>query len=863
MKEKITALYERLSRDDEQQGESNSIVNQKKYLEDFAKAKGFRNIRHFTDDGYTGTNFNRPGFNALLDEINAGNVAVLCIKDMSRLGRNYLQVGFYTEMLFPEKGVRFIAVNNSIDSDNPTENEFTPFLNIMNEWYARDTSKKIKAVFKNRMENGLRCSGAIPYGYYRKPDDKQQLYIDEEAAVVIRRIFKLAAEGVPVTRIAEILTEEKVMNPAAHQEVAYGTESRNHRYSDPCLWNSGTIIRIIERREYLGHTVLAKTVQENFKTKKRRWLPPEEWLIFPDTHEPIIDQETWDMANKQRKRAPKRVANGTFTHRLSGLIWCADCGGRMSYSAAPYAKIVAGTDRDSEHNYQCSNYRNRYHQCFNHYIKASDLEAAILKAVQAVSEHVLENEDGFVDQLMEQWNLKQQQSSADDKKELAEARKRLKELDDLIQGLFESKVKGTLPERQAQRLITQYDEEQLQLESRISELEKPDEIVAPKKADINRFIALVRKYQHITELTDPMLYEFIDKVVVHAPTGGMGRYRQQQIDVYFSFIGNYVVPGAVISEEERIAQIDAVYEQKNKDKKKRSAKKAKERQFSLKERAKTDPEAAFEYEAFLESRREAGKRYRAEQKAKKEASPEYQAQLAEKAAKKAAREKLAYYRKITIAELELLAETDPVAAEVLETRRTKAATKNRRAKDRHREKLATDPEYAAEFAEKSKKRNERANERRAELKKQAETDPKAAAKYEAMKARERADANRRNAEKRARAAVDPEYAVERDAQLAEKYKKEYARQKSIMDDLKAHADSDPEAAAKVEAEKAAVSEKNRRYRDNLKEQAKTDPVAAQKIIDRRIRKNELARKAYAESRANSADVGKELVTASA
>ena len=216
MKEKITALYERLSRDDEQQGESNSIVNQKKYLEDFAKAKGFRNIRHFTDDGYTGTNFNRPGFNALLDEINAGNVAVLCIKDMSRLGRNYLQVGFYTEMLFPEKGVRFIAVNNSIDSNNPTENEFTPFLNIMNEWYARDTSKKIKAVFKNRMENGLRCSGAIPYGYYRKPDDKQQLYVDEEAAVVIRRIFKMAAEGVPVTRIAEILTEERVMNPAAH-----------------------------------------------------------------------------------------------------------------------------------------------------------------------------------------------------------------------------------------------------------------------------------------------------------------------------------------------------------------------------------------------------------------------------------------------------------------------------------------------------------------------------------------------------------------------------------------------------------------------------------------------------------------------
>ena len=863
MKEKITALYERLSRDDEQQGESNSIVNQKKYLEDFAKAKGFRNIRHFTDDGYTGTNFNRPGFNALLDEINAGNVAVLCIKDMSRLGRNYLQVGFYTEMLFPEKGVRFIAVNNSIDSDNPTENEFTPFLNIMNEWYARDTSKKIKAVFRNRMENGLRCSGAIPYGYYRKPDDKQQLYVDEEAAVVIRRIFKMAAEGVPVTRIAEILTEERVLNPAAHQEVAYGTESRNHRYTDPCLWNNGTVISIIERREYLGHTVLRKTVQENFKSKKRKWLPPEEWLIFPDTHEPIIDQETWDMANKQRRRAPKRVANGTFTHRLSGLIWCADCGGRMSYSAAPYSKIVAGTDRDSEHNYQCSNYRNRYHQCFNHYIKASDLEAIILKAVQTVSEHVLENEDAFIDQLMEQWDLKRQQSSADDKKELSDARKRLKELDSLIQGIFESQVKGTLPERQAQRLITQYDEEQIQLESRISELEKPDEIIAPKKADITRFIALVRKYQHITELTDPMLYEFIDKVIVHAPTGGMGRYRNQQVDVYFSFIGNYVVPGTVISEEERIAQIDALYEQKNKDKKKRSAKKAKEKQLSLKERAKTDPEAAAEYEAFLKSRREAGKRYRAEQKAKKEASPEYQAQLAEEAAKKAAREKLAYYRKITIAELEPFAETDPVAAEVLETRRAKAAAKNRKAKERHKERLATDPEYVAEFAEKAKRQNEKANKRRAELKKQAETDPEAAAKYEAMKARERDDANRRNAEKRARAKVDPEYAAEREAFLKEKSKKDYAIYKAKMDDIKAQADTDPEAAAALEAEKAAVSAKNRRYRENLKEQAKTDPIAAQKIIDRRIRKNELARKSYAQSRTKAAEAGKETVNASA
>ena len=197
-KEKITALYERLSRDDEQQGESNSILNQKKYLEDYCRSKGFRNIRHFTDDGYSGTNFNRPGFTALLEEVKAGNVGTIIIKDMSRFGRNYLQVGFYTEMLFPDKGVRFIAVNNGIDSNNPTENEFTPFLNIMNEWYARDTSKKIKAVFRNRMENGLRCSGSIPYGYKFQDGDNQKLCIDEESAEVVRRIFKMAASGITV-----------------------------------------------------------------------------------------------------------------------------------------------------------------------------------------------------------------------------------------------------------------------------------------------------------------------------------------------------------------------------------------------------------------------------------------------------------------------------------------------------------------------------------------------------------------------------------------------------------------------------------------------------------------------------------------
>lgn len=264
---KITALYERLSRDDEQAGESNSIQNQKMYLEEYARQKGLRNIRHFSDDGYSGTNFNRPGFTALLEEIEAGRVETLVVKDLSRFGRNYLQVGYYTEVVFPKKGVRFIAINNSVDSANPTDNDLTPFLNIMNEWYAKDTSNKIKAVFKSRMQKGLRCSGSIPYGYKRTKDDKQQLYVDEPAAEVVRRIFRMACQGIGTTTIAEILTAEQVLIPSAYTAKTSPENCRNKDYADPYRWSATTVGYILDRQEYLGHTVLGKSICENFKTK--------------------------------------------------------------------------------------------------------------------------------------------------------------------------------------------------------------------------------------------------------------------------------------------------------------------------------------------------------------------------------------------------------------------------------------------------------------------------------------------------------------------------------------------------------------------------------------------------------------------
>ena len=448
---KITALYERLSRDDEQAGESNSIQNQKKYLEEYARQHGLRNIRHFYDDGYSGTNFNRPGFAALLEEIEAGRVEALVVKDLSRFGRNYLQVGYYTEILFPKKGVRFIAINNNVDSATPQDNDFTPFLNIMNEWYAKDTSNKIKAIFKSRMKDGMRCSGSIPYGYKRKPDDKQTLIVDEPAADVVRKIFRLVCQGNSITAIAEMLTAEQILIPSAYAAMHNPENCRHKELANPYRWSATTVGYILDRQEYLGHTVLGKSVCENFKTKQRRAATPDELMIFPDTHEAIIDQDTWDIARKMRMRKKPRVANGTYSHRLSGLVYCADCGARMGF-ISPESKH---SDKlyDSDSAFQCGNYRSTTNECVSHYVKTSVLEAVILQAIQTVSRFVLENEAEFIDQLKALWNEKQTKSANSGQKELAEARKRMADLDGKIQKLYESALNGLLPERQAQRMM--------------------------------------------------------------------------------------------------------------------------------------------------------------------------------------------------------------------------------------------------------------------------------------------------------------------------------------------------------------------------------------------------------------------------
>jgi site-specific DNA recombinase len=792
---KITALYERLSRDDEQAGESNSIQNQKKYLEEYARQKGMRNIRHFYDDGYSGTNFNRPGFATLLEEIEAGHVEVLIVKDLSRFGRNYLQVGYYTEILFPKKGVRFIAVNNNVDSATPQDNDFTPFLNIMNEYYAKDTSNKIKAVFKSRMKDGLRCSGSIPYGYKRTNGDKQTLVVDEPAAEIVRKIFRLASQGIGVTAIAEMLTEEKVLIPSAYA-AKYSPENCRHKAPiDPCRWSATTVGYILDRQEYLGHTVLGKSICENFKTKQRRAAAPDELMIFPDTHEAIIDQDTWNMARKLRVQKKPRAANGTYSHRLSGLVYCADCGSRMGF-ISPDAKR-SGKHYDSDSAFQCGNYRNQNSECVSHFIKTSALEAAILQAIKAVSKYVIENEAEFVSQLKAVWNESRSRSAANGQQELDEAKTRMAELDARIQQLYDSAISGLLPERQAQRMIQQYDEEQLVLEKRVAELEslaQQDEI---KQVDASRFIALVRKYRDCEELTDTMLYAFIDRIEVHEATGGRTIYRQQNIDIHFNFIGNYYPPVEAVSEEERIAAIEAEQQRKKQEKGKRSTERRKQKLDALRAAAEAgDPEAAAKYEEHLAIQRERNRKHRQKLQEAREADPEYISRLEEK--ERIKREKMleterkrmerdSRKKKLTRAELKEKAKTDPEAAKAWEALKAKEAEARQRKKEREEARMAADPEYAAMMAErKAEYTRTRTAKRKAEreaLAELAKTDEEAARKL-AEKRKYQSEATVRCYQKmKADAeAGDPEAIRRYEATLAKRrdeYHKKKARQEEV------------------------------------------------------------------------------------
>ena len=577
---KYTALYERLSRDDEMQGESNSIVNQKRYLEEYAQAQGFKNIRHFTDDGYSGTNFKRPGFQKMIAAIEAGEIDVVCVKDLSRFGRDYLKVGFYTEIMFPKKGVRFIAINNSVDSANPTENDFTPFLNIMNEWYAKDTSNKIRAIFRSRMQDGKRCSGAIPYGYRRDPEDKNHLLIDEEAAKVVRRIYQMVIDGMGSQAIANQLTADNVLIPSAYLEQSEHGESRNHSYHDPCRWNCTAVSYILDKQEYMGHTVLGKTICENFKTKKRRKARPDELIIFENTHEPIIDAETWHLVQKLRRRTRRKLANGSYSHRLSGLVYCADCGKRLSYSSPQSQHRPDGKTYDADSSFRCPTYKSMYGECTMHYIKSSTLDKLVDEAVRKIARYVLRNEQAFLEQVRVLTSADQKHTQSEDKKELVNIKKRIAELDNYIKRLYEGNASGKIPDRQFEKLMAQYDSEQQELEERVKEIEVSIHEIQQESENGQQFVRLVQKYRDLTEIDQTALNEFIDKVVVHEATGGRTADRSQQIDIYFNFIGQFMVEDTeeeLLMQEQEAQRLADLKERERKDRRNETVRRYRQR----------------------------------------------------------------------------------------------------------------------------------------------------------------------------------------------------------------------------------------------------------------------------------------------
>ena len=531
--EKITPLYERLSRDDELQGESNSISNQKQMLEDFARRNGLPNPTHFTDDGISGTRFDRPGFLAMMEEVEAGRVEAIVIKDMSRLGRDYLKVGQVMEVL-RQRGVRLIAINDGVDSLKG-DDDFTPFRNIMNEFYARDTSRKIRSVFKSKGMSGKHLTGTVIYGYLW--DEKREHWlVDEEAAEVVRRIFSLTLEGYGPYQIACKLSAERIEIPVVHLARFNEGVNRSKPVKDPYGWGSSTIVNILKKREYLGHTINFKT-RKHFKDKKSHYVSEDEWTIFENTHEAIIDQQTFDLAQKIRSNV-RRYPNGWGEAApLTGLLYCADCGGKMYVHRTNNGKRIS--------QYTCSNYTKV--PCgtlcpTQHRINESAVLTLVSDTLRAIAEYSRNDRTEFIHTVQETQVAQQSADISKKRRRLAAAQKRAGELEKLICKIYEDNALGKLPDARYRALDAQYAKEQDALEIEIAELEKAVTGYEQSQKSAEKFIALIDKYENFDTLTNTMLNEFVEKILVHERARKGSQDTTQEIEIYFNFLGRYIPP---------------------------------------------------------------------------------------------------------------------------------------------------------------------------------------------------------------------------------------------------------------------------------------------------------------------------------
>ena len=532
---KINYLYGRLSHEDELVGDSNSIINQRKILTKYAEDNGFTPYEFIYDDGYSGADFERPSFSRMIEDVEAGNVSTIIVKDMSRFGRDYLKVGFYTEILFSEKDVRLIAVNDNIDTERG-ENDFAPMMNIFNEWFVRSTSKKIRAVWQAKGKSGERLAVIPPYGYRKDENDSKRLVIDEESAAVVRRIFRLSVEGNGPAQIARMLNAEHLLNPSAYK-YEHGIMSKARPCKDPYFWNTTTVHKILDAPEYLGQTVNFKTWSKSYKDSKPRLNPPDKQLVFEDTHPAIIDVETWEIVRSMRqhkRRAPRYGNPGLF----SGVAYCSDCGSKL-YFHTRAIKNKWGTRYEGS--YSCSEYRKdvQYQEgrkCTCHFIRESQLEQLVLEELRDLLRYIPKHEKQFVRVVMDRSAQEYKRETAAKKRAAEKHRRRIVELDTLIERLYVDNVSGKITDERYEKMSAKFETEQAGLMGTVATFETEIAEEESQAVNVDRFLSVVRRYAVIEELTPAIVHEFIDRIIVHEPEQARGD-RRQKVEIIYNNIG--------------------------------------------------------------------------------------------------------------------------------------------------------------------------------------------------------------------------------------------------------------------------------------------------------------------------------------
>ena len=530
--DKITALYCRLSRDDELAGESNSITNQKSILSKYAQDNNFQNIKFFVDDGYSGTTFTRPAFMEMMELSESGKIGTIIVKDHSRLGRNRLIVGQLLEEDFVRLNIRYIAIMDNIDSSKGL-NDFLPIQDWFNEMHAKNTSQKVRAVLKNKGESGISLANNVPYGYKKDENDNTKWLVDETSAEVVKEIFNLFIQGHGTFEIARILRERKILTPSEYN-ASISSNSNNQEYQ--YKWCGTTVAGILDRQEYIGDTVNFKCTTRSYKDKTRVNLPKEDRKIFKNTHEPIIDEYTWNIAKQLRNNRKKRAKSGKKSI-FSGLLFCNDCGKKM-YFQSPVVDV-----RNKDH-YRCSSYKNDTSACTSHYISDEALQIIVLENIQRVISYMKDYEDLFIKEQLAKSTQNELKQIFKNKKELEKAKKRLIEIDNLFMHIYEDNISGKISDDRFRNLSFNYDKEQQELKIKIEQLSKDIENTEKKDTDITEFISNAKKYTEITKLSPEILNELIEKIVIHQKEKVNGK-RTQEIDIYYRGVGIISFPVSI------------------------------------------------------------------------------------------------------------------------------------------------------------------------------------------------------------------------------------------------------------------------------------------------------------------------------